>query len=207
MLGLRSTRRAAPAARRPFARPSLEAFESRYVPTALLTLGVKYEIGRDISLGGTLTGVANVSNVTVTLSGKVSGTATTDSNGNYDVTLTATGLGTVYASAAGASASEELWDITPIITSFSASEGAGNVWTFSGTVRYRRLFDSLTVNFGGSPVNLQCCSTGTDDEGSFSWAVTLSGTTIDNGAIWAQAVSPWGTASEKAYDYVLQTGT
>lgn len=209
MLGLCSSRSVVPAARRPFARPSLEAFESRYVPTPILTMYLKYEVGRDVTLGGSLTGVPNVSNVTINLSGKVSGSTTTDWSGNYSIKLTASGLGEVYATAAGsgASAMEELFDLTPALSGFSAMEGPGNVWTFTGSVRYRREFDSLTINFGGSPLNLQGASTTTDDGGSFEWVVTLNGTSTDNGLAWAQAVSPWGTLSSKAYAYILQTGT
>ncbi|MFO0843727.1 MAG: hypothetical protein U0797_15245 [Gemmataceae bacterium] len=207
MLGLRSYGHDAPA-RRPFARPSLEALETRYVPTPILTLGVKFGTGRNLMLGGDLTGVPNSSNVTINLSGVVSGTAKTDWFGHYSVTLTGSGLGKIYATAAGATAMEEIWDTTPVVTSFSAMEGPGHVWTFTGTVSYRREVESLTVNFGGSPINVQGGSTGTEGRGgSFQWVVTLNGTSTDNGLVWAQAVSPWGTASAKAYAYVLQTGT
>jgi hypothetical protein len=208
MFGLRSVGSVTLPSRRPSVRPSLEPLERRCVPTAILTIGVKYEVDREIILAGNLCGVEDVSNVTITLSGVVSGTTTTDSEGDYFINLTATGLGMVYAEAAGtdATAAEELWDITPVILGFAACEGPNHVWTFTGSVRYRRDYTSMTINFGGVPINLQNQSTEMTD-GTFEWLVTLNGTAQDNGLVWAQAVSPWGTPSEKAYDNVWQTGT
>jgi hypothetical protein len=41
----------------------------------------------------------------------------------------------------------------------------------------------------------------------FSLTVQLSGTQNDNGSIWAEAISPWGLPSARAYEFIDQTGT
>lgn len=222
MFGLSSIRRAASSPPRLSSRPSLEPLEYRYalngpggiigvigpqLPT--LTISVAYGWGRTVTLSGELYGVDRVGGVTIEITGQADGTTTTDSQGNYSITLTADGLGTVYAEAVGtaAQAMDELWDVPPEITSFVATEGQDRVWTLSGTVTYHRPFNSLPVSFGGVPVSIAGGGTSTDSSGSFSWLVRLNGTASDNGLAWAMATSPWGLESEKSYVNIHQTGT
>lgn len=230
MLGFRSVGRVASSPRRSFARPSLEALESRYTPDAhltlelpvpepeplpppssspVLTISVEYGWGKTVTLSGALSGGTNVGGVAIDISGQADGITSTDANGHYTITLTADGLGMVYAAAVGtdATAMDELWDVAPEVTSFTVTEGAGGVWTFSGSISYHRPFDTMTITFGGVPITVSGGGASANSSGSFTWLVTLNGTASDNGLVWAEAVSPWGLVSDKAYDNVYQTGT
>jgi hypothetical protein len=223
MLELRSFGRVSSSARGSFARPSLESLESRYAlngdpfiglpgppppPMPLLTIEVEYGWGKTVTLSGSLSGVTQVGGVAIDITGQADGITSTDSNGHYTITLTADGLGSVYALAVGtgAQAMDYFWDIAPEITNFSACEGEDRLWTFTGSVEYHRPFNTMAINFGGVPVSVSG-GTAADSSGSFTWMVRLNGTPSDNGLAWAEAISPWGLVSERAYTNIHQTGT
>src|SRR5205823_5565015 len=88
-------RGARPADRRP-PRLCLESLEARDTPTAI-TVDVVYGLGRNITLPGAVSDTAQPGGKMVVISGQASGTAVTDTSGNYAVTLGASGLGRVYA--------------------------------------------------------------------------------------------------------------
>jgi hypothetical protein len=190
------------------ARLRLEELEGRALPSTV-TLAVTYGTGKNITLSGVLSNTATVSGQQIDISGVASGTATTDASGDFSVNLTATGLGDVKAvthDQSSNAATVTLTDQAPVLTAFQATEGTNHVWTLSGTVTYFRYFASMTINFGGTPVHVQGVTTNADETGHFEVCVQLDGQADDNGLVWAQAVSPWGTTSDKLYDTILQTG-
>jgi hypothetical protein len=206
MFGLLTRKTRTVSSRRPrIARLELEQLERRDVPS--LTMNVTYGVGKTIELSGDLTGVPNASNQQVEIYGMAHGTAVTDSNGHYDITLQASNLGQVQATDTYSDhASLQLTDPAPVI-SFSAVEGANDVWTFTGTITYNRPFTAMTVYLGGAPVSLQGVTCTANDQGTFGISIQLNGTSSDNGTATAVAIDAWGTSSNTATDYIWQTGT
>lgn len=165
-----------------------------------LTLNVTYLQNRQVTLSGNLTGSSGaIPNETIDLSGAVSGTAVTNAQGAYSVTLTATTLGQV--SAASADGMSNIADFTlvsgtPTITNFGAiAEGSG-LWYFFGSVANAPTQGEV-VNFGGINA-LQGQSVAVSSSGSFGfYAIVNTG-----GWATAQAVDWWGDTSQIASDYV-----
>jgi hypothetical protein len=186
-------------------RPSLEALETRDCPS-FLTLSVNYGHQRDVTLSGKLSGTPTPAGQSVQLSGEVNGTAITDANGNYSLTLQAAGLGQVLAQTAdhlSNIARAILYDNAPMISSFFGVEGADDVWTFTGTVNYRDPL-GLTIDFGGIR-SLNGQTTTVDSTGHFSFTIQLDGTSWDNGTVTAMTTDWWGLQSNMAEDYIHQT--
>src|SRR5262245_7139178 len=138
MLELRSPRRALPTPRPrpPMARPRLEPLADRWIPASMefttgpfaappaLLLHARYGMGRTVTLSGDLVGVDDVSDITINISGKATGSTTTDVHGHYTITLQATALGIVTATTGDEqlSAQVTLTDEAPVITAFEACE-------------------------------------------------------------------------------------
>src|SRR5947209_18357603 len=78
------------------ARLSLERLESRDTPSTL-SLSVSYGFGANVTLSGDLTNAPTPANQTICFSGQASGMAFTDANGHFSATVSASGLGDVYA--------------------------------------------------------------------------------------------------------------
>jgi hypothetical protein len=232
MLALFSRRRpkATPSAARPF-RPCLEWLETRDCPS-LLTVSVSYGTQRNITLSGGVYGPAGdngqsppsggglaghhgqsppsdggLAGQTVLFTGEVNGSATTDSNGHYRVTLQAAALGDVHGVTSDGQSNPvdvTLTDTAPVIDSFVASMGENSWWTFSGHVTYGTPL-GLTVNLGGEPVSLTNQNCTVDAAGNFSCQIRLNGTTTDNGMASAVVTDWWGLTSNTATWCVNQT--
>jgi hypothetical protein len=193
MFGLlkRTPRRAAPSVR-PVrtVRLGLEALESRYCPSAALSVGVYYGPQTTVTLFGTLSGTSTPAGQGITLSGEVNGSATTDANGNYSITLQASALGQVEASwwvngVSQASATTNLSVAPPNIDQFNAIQYPGDYWLFTGHVSDYSP-NGLTIEFGGLK-SLQGVTTNVNSSGNFSYGVQLNGSSNDNG--WADAAT------------------
>lgn len=188
----------------------LERLEDRLSPATIgatapaenLSLNVAYQQNKQVTLSGQLTGSSGaIANETINFSGAVTGTATTNSQGAYSVTLTASELGTVNAASADGNSNTAQYTLvssTPTITSFQAkSEGSG-LWYFSGTVADAPTQGEV-INFGGINA-LMGQSTTVNSDGTFDyWAIVKSG---QGGWASAQAVDWWGDTSEYAVDFV-----
>jgi hypothetical protein len=139
----------------------------------------------------------------VTISGQASGTTTTDSAGNFTITLTATGLGTVTASTtdpAGQPSNNPIRTLAsnvPQITNFTGTEEANGWYEFTGRV----LDESptgLTVDLGGTPVSLSGATCTVQADGSFDIKIQLNGTSSDDGVATATTTDWWGLTSNTA---------
>jgi hypothetical protein len=208
MLGLFSSprKRRAPYGRRSV-RPELEWLETRDCPSTL-SMSVTYGAQRSITLSGQLTDTPSPGNQSILISGVASGTAVTDANGRYAITLTASGLGMVSGITAdhqSNTAQVTLSDTAPNISNFVGKESAGDWWTFTGKVTYGQTLQGLTVNFGGQAVSLQGKTTTVDANGNFSFSIQLDGTENDNGLVSATITDWWGQRSNTALTNVYQT--
>lgn len=201
----------APRTRKPLTRRtstlSLERLEDRLCPISInppemLCLYITYQPNKQVTLSGDLSNQFGMMPYrAINLGGVVSGTATTNANGIFSATLTASALGNVTAASADGQsniAAETLVSETPTITSFEVmSEGSG-LWYFSGTVANAPTQGEV-VNFGGiKPLLGQ--SVAVNPDGSFDfWAIVPSG---QGGWATAQAVDWWGDTSQLAVDAV-----
>jgi hypothetical protein len=171
-------------------------------PMESLSLNVTYLQNKQVTLSGNLTGASGaIPNETINLSGAVSGTAVTNAQGAYSVTLTATTLGQV--SAASADGMSNIADFTlvggtPTITNFGAMAEDNGLWYFFGTVANAPPQGEV-VNFGGINA-LQGQSVAVSSSGSFEfYAIVNSG---NGGWATAEAVDWWGDTSQIASDFV-----
>lgn len=191
------------------ARPRLEALEGRDAPSTL-TLSVSYGAGRSVTLSGTLGDHPNPSMQQIDFGGQVGGSTWTNMQGQFSVTLAASGLGDVRATAHDGTSNTPtvtLTDVMPTLT-FNASEGTNHVWTFYGHVTYAgRPTQGMLVYLGGAPVSLTNQTAPVDSAGNYVVNVTLNGTTSDNGTASARALTPWGNFSDFMFADVLQSGT
>jgi hypothetical protein len=188
------------------ARLQLEHLENRDAPTAL-SMNVSYGINKNVNLSGQLTDVANPGGQTITFTGKVTGTTTTNADGTYLMTAQATGLGTVTATVPGATATVTLTSTAPQMVDLDAVESSGHWWEIYGDVSYWNSFSDVTVNFGGAPVSLQGKSTNVQANGHFDYWIQLNGTGTDNGTMTATPVDCWGLQGNAMLDLIYQTGT
>lgn len=184
----------------------LERLEDRLTPSLVvsdsLTLGVTYLPDQQATLSGQLTSSSGpIANATITLSGVVNATTTTNSQGNYSITVSVPQSGTEYAVSSDPKANEAqcVMDLEfPTITNFTAVAEGNGLWLFSGTVA-----DSPTegevVNFGGiTPLEGQ--STEVNSDGTFDFYAIIP--TGEGGWASAQAVNCWGETSQIAVDCV-----
>jgi hypothetical protein len=184
-----------------------------------LTLSISsYGPGKEVTLTGSLSSTSNNANQTITITGVASGTATTDANGDFSVTLNASGLGKVYAEPANGSANvatATLTDEPPDVYNFGGAQVNGNLWDFSGTVSWEESWTSMSGTIVGPPkigtVSITATSDGEMNNGEctgrFSVAILLDGTQATNGNYIAQVKDCWGTLSNEAIDCVNQPGT
>jgi hypothetical protein len=201
-----------PSRRRPVAAPGdrpvrlgLEALETRDCPSTL-SMGVTYDNQNWITLSGQLTNTPMPGSMTVGIYGQASGSTTTDVNGNYSITLPASGVGNVYARTADGQsnvAQVTLTDDAPVIDNFQAIPDGGNFWTFSGHVTDQTAA-GLVVNFGGL-ASLNGKTATTDNSGNFSLYVQLNGTPSDNGNAGAWTTDWYNMPSQPAMCSVYQT--
>jgi carbon monoxide dehydrogenase subunit G len=145
-------------------------------PKPTLTLNWDLVTQNEVLLYGKVT-APTASGLTVTLTGVVSGTTVSDANGDFSVTLNASGVGNVSATLADVwnqvsnPASVTVSEPPPSFDSFKATNTSGTTWTFSGVVCDETPAGN-TVSFSGTPsVSGKTCKT--QNDGSFSLTITL----------------------------------
>ncbi|HTU22551.1 MAG TPA: hypothetical protein VMG10_31220 [Gemmataceae bacterium] len=194
-----------------FASLMLERLEDRLSPAMIgppppsgetISLNVTYLPNREATFSGQLTNQSGpVANQTVNLTGVVNGAATTNSQGDFSVTLAVPQLGTEYAASADGlsnTAQYTLVNGAPVISDFTAMSLGNGLWEFSGSVSGAPTQGEV-VNFGGiTPLMGQSDSVNPD--GSFDfYAIVNSG---QGGWASAQAVDWWGDTSTINSTYV-----
>jgi hypothetical protein len=183
------------------ARPFLERLEDRCSP-ANLTMNIAYGSEHMVTLSGQLTGAGNNANQLVKLSGVVSGSTTTDTNGNYTINLKASALGSLTAVATNpqtqqtdAQANATLVDNGPVISNFKAVE-EGSVIVFTGKVTDNWDPSGLVVTLGGDPM-LNGVTATVNADGTFSVGVPYHQIDYSFTAT-AQTTDSWDEASNQA---------
>lgn len=183
----------------------LERLEDRLSPSSIggesIYLSGTYLPGKQATFSGQLTNKSvPVPNETINLTGVVKASTTTDSQGNFRITLSIPQLGAEYAASADGQSNTALFNLqggSPSISNFTAVAQGNGVWLFSGMVAGAPAQGEV-VKFGGiTPLEGQ--STSVKSDGTFSFYATVpSG---EGGVATAQAVDWWGDTSQIASDY------
>jgi hypothetical protein len=141
-----------------------------------LTLNVAPGTRNMVTLSGQVTAGAP-GGLTVAFNGVVSGTATTNVDGTFQVTLPASGVGQIQATVTdiwgqtAASPPVTVKSNAPVIENFQAAQQPDGTWIFTGTV-IDECPSGLTVQLGGIPALMGKTVTVRDD-GTFSFTATL----------------------------------
>lgn len=166
----------------------------------VISLDIRYGTQRTVTLFGQVTG-GDAAGYTVTFSGVVSGSTTTDQSGAFSYTAQASSLGKVSATATSSSgqtsnvAQVDVKSTAPTIVSFTAVEGLNNLWTFSGRVTDESPA-GLIVTLGGVQGLSVTATVGAD--GWFSVTVQLAENIT--GTATAKTTDWWGLDSNVAWD-------
>jgi hypothetical protein len=189
----------------------VERLEGRDCPAApvITTMSFTELPQKVVNIKGTVTDDQGFANVTVSLSGVVTGVTTVSGTGQFNVQLTATGLGQVTAVAYDSQQQLystpyylQITSTPPVISGFKGVENPDGTWTFSGYVT-DAVRQGETVRFGGLNA-LQGKSAAVDPySGYFSLTVTLQAS--DQGTATAQVTDQWGQASNLAQFLVEPT--
>jgi hypothetical protein len=180
---------------RPSAKLTLEPLEARMCPTITVTSFAAAVInsGTQVQLTGQVTGDTAPGDY-VNFSGAVSGQTTTGTNGYFTFVGTASGLGTVNATAENQDlddsemVSTTVTEPAPAITNFAVTYGASKSVTLTGTVLAGQP-GGLTVTFTGALSG----SAVTNSDGTFSFTTTAN--TL--GAVYARATDQWGVQTSQ----------
>jgi hypothetical protein len=201
MLRLFGTRRVAAPARARLIRPWLEKLETRFCPsnggTTGLTINYTVTTQNQMQFTGQYSSPTGVSGMTVVITSQGwSGQATTDSHGNYSVTIPVTKLGsataTVTTQNSTVTATTNVTVPPPQITNFTAIQ-EGNLWEFKGTVTGTPDPQGLIISFSGFPA-INGKSTTVLSNGTFDVAFNLGNAT---GFVTAATTDWWGQASNQ----------
>jgi hypothetical protein len=171
-------------------------------PSETISLNVTYLQGRQATFSGQLTNSSGpVANQAINLTGVVSTTVTTDSQGNYSITQSVPQLGTEYAASSDGLSNTAQFTLvggSPVISNFTAVAEGNGLWLLEGTVSGAPTQGEV-VNFGGI-TPLQGQSTSVNSDGTFEfYAMIPSG---EGGWATAEAVDWWGDTSEVEATYV-----
>jgi hypothetical protein len=135
--------------------------------------------------------------LTVNFGGVIMGSAITNTDGTFSVTLQASDLGQVQATTtdmwgvSSAAAAATVANNAPQLVAASAVEGSNNVWTIQGTVS-DECAQGLTVTFSGLP-SVEGKTVTVSANGTFCLIVTLQ--TGECGTISALTTDWWGITS------------
>ncbi len=161
---------------------------------------------KSVTLSGTvLDNSASPAGLTVTFTGVVSATTTTDSSGNFTITTNASALGDVEAATVDGldhisnTATVTVACAAPVISNFTWSSSYGVV-IFTGTVTCPDA-SGMVITIQGSPTRLQDGVTTTaTSNGTFSWSfIQQRG---DTGDVGASCVDCWGQQSNVAITFL-----
>jgi hypothetical protein len=192
--------------RKPLVRRSttlcLERLEDRLSPATVagetITLDVTYLQGSHATFSGHLQNqYGPIANQTINLTGAVQSSTSTDSQGDYSITLSVPQLGPEYAASADGLSNTALFTLqggSPTISGFSAVYLGNGIWLFSGTVSGAPTQGEV-VNFSGISA-LQGQSTTVNSDGTFQFYATVPPGQM--GTVYAQAVDWWGDTSPTA---------
>src|SRR5262249_18557555 len=161
-------------------------------PTPIITLAIAYGSQRTVTLSGQVIGLKTAW-VTVTFTGEVHNTTTTNQAGCYSFTTQADGLGPVYAQAVDNNgtgtnvATVTVSCAAPVIQDFEWEEMPDHYFLFVGKV-VAPYAEGLVVQFGGLP-SLEHRTAIVEADGWFSLIVQLQ--PGEEGTVAAQTIDWW----------------
>ncbi len=168
-----------------------------------LVFFVTYGVQQMVTLHGQVTD-PNPGGLTVTFSGMVEGSTTTDATGAFSYTASASALGDVTAKVIDAGGlwsdpvQETLTTVPPVILDFTIVHQFGNTYEFRGRVQDESA-PGLVVTFNGLD-SLQGDSTEVATDKTFSlWVELEDGET---GAVCVNVTDWWGVAAPTVYYYI-----
>jgi hypothetical protein len=170
-------------------------------PPSITGLSISYGTGHQVTITGTVNDYSPGGR-TVTFSGVVSGSVTTNSDGTFSFAGTASALGTVRVTTtdpwgqSSAPAYVQVTNTAPTISNFTASNEYGTVWILTGTVTDNHAA-GLTVQFGGLGQGMTAT---VQSDGTFSLAITLS--PGEQGTITAWVTDWWNATSNTVSDCI-----
>jgi hypothetical protein len=173
-------------------------------PGVSIRVSVAQGPSRTVTVTGQVSG-NSPAGLTVTLSGVVAGSVTTNANGTFIYTGPASALGQIQATVTDvwgvtAASSTMLTDTPPRIVSFEAINNGNNSWTFTGQVQ-DEYAAGLVVRLGGIPcLDNNNASATVQANGTFTYTVTLE--PGENGGVTAECTDWWGQASNQATAFV-----
>jgi hypothetical protein len=151
---------------------------------------------------GHYSAAGSVSGKTVVVSGQGwSGQATTDSNGNYSVTIPVTKLGNATAKVtqdANATVTTNVRVAAPQINNFTAIQLGGGDWEFKGNITGTPDPQGLTINFSGFTA-INGSTTTVLADGTFDVVFDLGNAT---GFVTASTTDWWGQASNQPQVFI-----
>jgi hypothetical protein len=170
-----------------------------------LEMSIAYECERWVTLSGRILD-ADAAGLTVTFTGKVNASTTTDANGNFSLTAEASALGQIFASTmdmgglASNIAQVTVTNEAPRIVQFEALFVVGNIWSIRGRVEDESPA-GLIITFGGLP-SLNGRTAVVQADGTFyvSWEINAN----ESGAVTGVVTDWWGLQGN-AYDIVHPT--
>lgn len=173
-----------------------------------LSMSILYGSGKTVTLMGSVNDETPDGRI-ITLSGQVNATVVTNSNGTWNWTGPAAGLGTISATttdpwgATSNTAQSIVASNAPVISNFQAIESPGPArdWIFKGQVADESYY-GLTVTLGGTP-SLNGEKGTVDSTGWFSILVELD--EGEQGTATARTTDWWGLNSNVAEAVFSQT--
>lgn len=137
--------------------------------------------GTSVEVSGSVMDDTDPTGLVVTISGAVTGTATVDSMGQFQLTATATGPGTIFATVTDADGDTgetetEFTDEAPEVMNLFVSQITSSVWEATGYVS-DEFPDGLIVNLGGVLPSGLTATVNSDGSFSvrFSWSTPTTG--------------------------------
>jgi len=190
---------------------SLDAVRDDTTPARVADPGLSLSLSAVPGPGGTATvsgqvfGASPVGGLTVTLSGVVSGSVTTNADGMFTYTGPASGPGQIQAAVTDAEVKTATSSVTliispPTIVNFRAINNGNNNWTFTGQVQ-GPYAAGMVVTLAGIPSLGNNVSATVQASGSFYYTVTLQ--PGECGGITANCIDVWGQAANEATAYVV----
>jgi hypothetical protein len=187
----------------------LEQLETRDCPAPVISsfyAAAASGSGHTVNLTGAVSD-SYPGTLVVTFSGcGISTSVSLPSSGTFNVSSTASSLGTVTAVAqntgtqiSGNPAYANITDAAPVISNFTASHFAGSMCTFSGQVTDDQSVAGLTVTLGGIP-SLKGVTVTTNSQGWFTYTCQLQAG--ESGTATAQTQDIWGLLSNVAWTIV-----
>jgi hypothetical protein len=217
MLSLCLRSDSSPTYRPPFdlrAQVRLEALEDRVVPNAAPTISsfmiLTHLPYRQVEVAGQVEDDGSVGGLAINFNGVAVGQTQTNSNGRFQTTLGCSALGKIHATAidsqglVSAPVSVTVTNGAARITDFSGSEGAGDLWTFSGKV-IDEAPSGLAVTFTSGMPSLSWATATVLANGSFTFSVFLCDPN-DYGTVKATVTDWWNAVSDPVYWVVEPSG-